>query len=187
MSKVNSGQFKKGTHWRKPRPWWKREWLETQYVTLKRSAADIAREGGVGETAILYWLKKHGIHTRGMSEIRAIKHWGLSGVDNPMWNKAGELNPNWKGGVTAERQAFYVSAEWKSACSATWIRDKATCCRCGLRRDDSPDMPMHIHHIEPFATEMLRANIKNLVLLCEACHQFVHSRENVHREYLPQV
>ena len=55
-----------------------------------------------------------------------------------------------------------------------------------LRRDDSPDMPFHIHHVVSFADKELRAEPSNLVLLCEACHQFVHSRENLTREYLPQ-
>lgn len=185
MSKPNRGQFKKGTHWRKRRPWWNHSWLLEQYVTLGRSAADIAREGVVTENAILFWIKKHRIKTRTMQEVRALKHWGVSGVDNPMWNKFGELNPNWKGGITADRQSFYASSEWKTACAAVWKRDKATCRRCGLKCDDSPDMPMHIHHIEPFATVALRADIRNLALLCEACHRFIHSKKNVQREYLP--
>lgn len=187
MSNANKGQFKKGEHWRAPRPWWNRSWLVEQYLTLGRSAADIARESAVTENAILYWLKKHRIRTRSMREVRAAKHWGASGVDNPMWNKLGELNPNWKGGVTAERQAFYASMEWKSACAAVWKRDKARCCRCGLRRNDSPDMPMHIHHIEPFPTVTKRAATSNLVLLCETCHRFVHSKANTQREYLPKI
>lgn len=187
MSKPNRGQFKKGEHWRKPRPWWKRSWLVEQYTTLCRSAADIAREGGVTENAILFWIKKHGIKTRSMQEVRSAKHWGVSGVDNPMWNKLAELNPNWRGGVTAERQAFYASREWKAACSAVWKRDKATCRRCGLTRDDSPDMPMHIHHIESFASVDLRAVVKNLILVCEACHRFIHSKANAGREYLPKI
>jgi len=187
MSTSNRGQFKRGQRWRKRQPWWDRQWLVEQYANLGRSASDIAREGGVTENAILFWLKKHGIKARTMREVRASKHWGVSGVDNPMWNKRGELNPNWKGGVTAERQAFYASEAWRVACAAVWKRDNAACCRCHLNRDESPDMPMHIHHIEPFAVVELRADVGNLVLLYEACHQFVHSRKNVNREYLPQI
>jgi len=185
MNRTNGGQFEKGTHWRKPRQWWDREWLEQQYITQMRSAADIAKEGGATENNIFYWLKKHGITTRSMSEIRAAKHWGLSGVDNPMWNRRGDLNPNWKGGITPERQDFYMSREWKTACSEVWKRDDAKCQRCGLTHDDSPDMPMHIHHIKSFAVVGLRANTANLILVCEACHRFIHSKENIEREYLP--
>lgn len=180
------GQFLKGTHWRKQRPWWKKEWLFDQYIKCKRSAADIANEWGVGNTAIHYWLKKHDIKTRSISETRKIKHWGSCGSDNPMWNRLGELNPRWLGGVTPERQAFYISQEWKSACTAVWIRDKAICQRCKLPKEESKDMPFHIHHIESFANKELRADTNNLVLLCETCHHFIHSRKNINREYLPK-
>jgi hypothetical protein len=187
MSTKNDGRFKKGQHWRKPKPWWDRAWLDDQYTSQGKSAADIAREGGVTENAILFWLKKYGIRSRSMKEIRAAKHWGAVGSDNPMWNKRGELNPMWKGGITPERQAFYLSDEWKAACSTVWKRDKATCRRCGIRHADSLDLPKHIHHIESFKNVALRADPSNLVLLCEVCHWFVHSKRNVDREYLPQV
>ena len=182
--KSNSGRFKKGQHWRKPQPWWDREWLLSQYVSLGKSASEIAREGGVTQNAICFWLKKHGIKTRTMREVRAAKHWGLYGANNPMWNRRGELNPRWKGGVTPERQAFYTSEAWRFAFDSVWKRDKARCRRCCLRREDSPDMPMHVHHIKPFSVVELRAEVRNLVLLCESCHRFVHSRKNVHRDYL---
>lgn len=181
----NSGRFQKGQHWRSPQPWWDRSWLAEHYLTLGKSAADIAREGCVTENAILFWLKKHGIKTRSMQEVRAAKQWGASGENNPMWGKFGDLNPRWKGGVTAERQAFYASDEWRKACSAVWARDNATCCRCGVNRKSDPDVAMHVHHIQPFAVVAMRSAVDNLVLLCKPCHQFVHSRKNVLREYLP--
>jgi len=177
----------KGTHWRKEQPWWNRDWLYDQYIICNRSAISIARDGGVGETAILYWLHKHHISRRSMSEIRKNKYWGASGSDNPMWNRRGELNPRWLGGVTPERQAFYTSRKWKNVCSNVWKRDNATCQRCGLRKDMKSDMPFHIHHIHSFANRELRAELNNLVLLCEACHCFVHSRKNVNHEHLPQI
>ena len=185
MAKVN-GQFEKGEHWRPEQPFWGRDWLIRNYVIEGRSAGDIAAEFSTTDAAILYWLRKYGIPRRLISEARGLKHWGLSGEDNPMWNRRGELNPRWLGGITPERQAFYTSRAWKMACSAVWKRDKATCIRCGLYRDDQLDMPFHVHHIVSFADKELRADTDNLVLLCEACHQFVHSRKNVNREHLPQ-
>ena len=182
----NKGQFKKGHHWRKPKPWWDREWLALEYIKKQRSAADIAKDYNVGETAIHYWLKKHGIKTRNVSEARKIKYWGLSGSDNPMWNRRGELNPRWKGGISPERQRFYSSYEWKAACSKVWVRDKAECQRCNLKKDDQSDMPFHIHHIEPFDNIKLRAEVSNLVLLCEVCHHFIHSKRNILNEFLPK-
>lgn len=179
-------EFKPGQHWRERKPFWDRDWLHHEYVEKGRSAGDIAAEFGVTAESIIHWLRKHGIRRRSTSEARALKHWGASGSDNPMWNKRGELNPRWLGGVTPERQSFYTSEAWRKACSSVWKRDNATCQRCKLHRDDQPDMPFHIHHIVSFAVEELRADIDNLVLLCEVCHQFVHSRRNTDGEFLSQ-
>ena len=177
------GQFKKGHHWRTPQQFRDKKWLVENYVKQERSTGDIAKGFGVTDAAILFWLKKHGIDRRSLSEARKLKHWGLSGVDNPMWNRRGDLNHNWKGGITPERQSFYVSQEWKTACSNVWKRDNATCQRCSLDKRESADMPFHIHHIKSFADKELRADETNLVLLCEACHHFVHSKKNTKNEY----
>ena len=183
----NKGQFQKGQHWRPRKLWWDKCWLQDQYTDAGRSVKDIATEGGVTENAIYFWLHKHGIPRRSMQEIRSKKKWGASGSDNPMWNKRGELNPRWLGGVTPERQSFYTSGEWRTACSKVWKREGATCQRCGLRKSDSPDMPFHIHHIVSFANKELRADTGNLILLCEVCHHFVHSKRNINRDYLPKI
>jgi hypothetical protein len=185
MRKAN-GQFGKGDHWRESKPFRELGWLLENYVARQRSTGDIAAEFGTTDAAILFWLRKHGIPRRTVSEARKLKKWGASGADNPMWNKRGELNPRWLGGITPERQSFYTSRAWKVACATVWKRDRARCRRCDLRRDDALDMPFHIHHIVSFADKALRADTSNLVLLCETCHQFVHSRENLTREYLQQ-
>jgi len=184
MDRKPNGQFKKGTHWRPVQPFRDKDWLTREYVEQGRSSGDIAKQFGVTDNAIHFWLHKHGIRRRTTSEARKLKRWGASGSDNPMWNKRGELNPRWLGGVTPERQAFYNSDEWKQACAFVWKRDRACCCRCGLSRQDRLDMPFHIHHIVSFAVRLLRADPSNLVLLCEVCHHFVHSRRNVNGEYL---
>lgn len=183
MRKLN-GQFLKGHHWRKPKPFREKNWLIENYVTNNRSAGDIAKEFGTTDSAILFWLKKHNISRRTISEARKIKHWGLFGSDNPMWNKKGELNPMWKGGITPQRQAFYTSIAWKKACSFVWKRDNAVCQRCSLDHRIDKEVPMHIHHIVSFKDEELRAEPSNLVLLCEPCHQFVHSKRNKKNEFL---
>lgn len=173
-----------GEHWRDEKPYWHKEWLEHEYVTLGKSTGDIAKEWNITCAAIIYWLRKHNIPRRGISEARSKKHWGQHGSDNPMWNKRGELNPRWKGGITPDRQSFYTSQEWKSACRRVWKRDNARCQRCGLTKRSNPDMPMHIHHIVSFSNKELRASIDNLVLLCEVCHHWVHSKRNKNNEYL---
>ncbi len=180
-------EFKKGEHWRSEKPFWNKEWCIENYCNKKRSCKEIADEFGVTEAAILHWLKKHGIERRDMSEVRKIKKWGSCGSDNPMWNKKGELNPNWKGGISPERQKFYKNVPWKRACRIVWKRDNSTCQRCSLSKDESPDMPFHIHHIKSFEDRDLRADPENLVLLCEVCHHFVHSKENTSHEFIQEV
>ena len=186
MNRNTKGQFLHGTNWRESQPFREKEWLDREYIELGRSTGDIAAQFGVTDAAIIHWLKKHGIPRRSVSEARKLKRWGAVGADNPMWNRRGELNPNWKGGVTPERQAFYQSQEWKDACIFVWKRDGAKCKRCGLHRDEQPDMQFHIHHIVSFAVPELRAANDNLVLLCKMCHQFVHSRKNENGDFLQE-
>lgn len=183
----NSGQFKRGQHWRPHAVFREKAWLVENYVVRKRSAGEIALEFGVTDAAVLFWLRKHGVPRRTVSEARGIKHWGAAGLDNPMWNRLGELNPRWKGGVTADRQAFYAGREWKIACSEVWRRDKATCQRCGLKHAEDTGIPFHVHHVVSFASKKLRAHAPNLLLVCEPCHWWIHSRKNVDREYLQEV
>ena len=178
----NKGRFKKGFTWRIPKPYWNKEWLFNEYITLGKSSGNIAKEQGCLDTNICYFLKKFIIKTRSISQARKMKYWGLKGVDNPMWNKIGELNPNWKGGITPERQAFYQSKEWKNVCSKVWKRDNATCQRCNLKKET--DMPFHIHHIKSFQDKGLRTDINNLILMCATCHHWIHSRGNKNNDYL---
>jgi hypothetical protein len=99
-----------------------------------------------------------------------------------------EENPKWRGGITPERQAFYRSEQWKTACVAVWHRADAKCERCGkdnrvARKAREPTF--HVHHIVSFQVRELRAAVSNLALLCCVCHMFVHSKENAGREFLP--
>jgi hypothetical protein len=164
------------------RPFRDRNWLEREYVESARSARDIASQFGVHENAILWWLTKHKIPRRNTSEVRRMKRWGAAGPDNPMFNKRGAANPNWRGGISPERQGFYASFDWKQTVRAVWKRDEARCQRCNskaVRRSE-----FHIHHIVSFAIRELRTELTNLVLLCTPCHQWVHSRSNVASMFL---
>lgn len=162
--------------WTVPQPWWEREWLYREYVERERSAAEIAAESDCGENNILYWLKKHGIRRRTIAEARAIKRWGLTGAANGMYGRTGADNPNWKGGLTPERQAFYASPEWAAAIRRVWKRDKGLCRRCS--RAPKRKGQFHIHHRISFSVTEMRVNFDNLVLLCRPCHRWVHSKAN---------
>jgi len=105
----------------------------------------------------------------------------MSGSDNPMFGRNGEDNPNWRGGITPERQSIYQSEDWKSLVSKVWKRDKATCKRCGVHRND---VDMDIHHIIPFYYVDHRLDLDNLILLCKECHHWVHSNQNKDDDFI---
>lgn len=177
-----STEFKKGQHWRKPKTYWNKEWLYNEYIIKNKSSGEIAKSQSCGEGNILYWLKKHNIKIRSISETRKIKYWGLNGKDNPMWGKRKDLNHNWKGGISPERQEFYNTEEWKKACYYVWKRDKAVCQRCKILF--SKLNKLHVHHIVSFENKELRSDTNNLVLLCKSCHNFIHSKKNVNNEFI---
>jgi 5-methylcytosine-specific restriction endonuclease McrA len=184
MRAARATEFKPGQHWRPRKPHWDKAWLEHEYVTRGRSAADIATDVGIQDSAIDYWLRKHGIPRRTISQARALKHWGSSGERNPMFGKRGAQVPSWRGGHTPERQAFHASDAWRAASLAVWQRDSGACRRCGLRANDCAKPLFDVHHVEPFEVVERRADTANLVLLCRRCHRFVHSKKNVGREWL---
>jgi hypothetical protein len=100
--------------------------------------------------------------------------------------RSGASHPNWKGGITSERQSFNSSPEWKEAARAVWIRDKATCQRCGCRppRKGPKHNRGHVHHIVSFKVKELRLTLANLVLLCADCHRWAHSNANATKEFI---
>lgn len=176
-------EFKKGEHWRDKKPFWNKEWLFIEYVEKQRSASDIAAQFNVTDTAIFFWLKKHDIPRRSIKETRVIKHWGLKGETNGMFGRTGSNNPHWKGGVTPERQALYSSQEWSKAVRIVWKRDNCTCQRCGYVWMKS-GRKMHIHHIVSFSVKELRAEPSNLMLMCDECHIWVHSKKNKNHDFI---
>jgi hypothetical protein len=100
--------------------------------------------------------------------------------------RSGSINPNWKGGITPERQTFYRSVEWKACVKAVWKRDDAKCRRCGLdyRTVNRKLRRFDLHHIDSFAVVERRCDFENVVLFCESCHDWVHSSENTDRLFL---
>lgn len=97
-------------------------------------------------------------------------------------------HPNWKGGSTPERQAFYATPDWAEAVKAVWARDNATCQKCGKHHNTCENRgTFHIHHIVSFMVKELRAEPDNLVLLCKDCHRWVHSKKNTEKHFIKEV
>lgn len=171
----NDGRFKKGQHWRPKKPFWDKEWLETEYLVKQRSSSDIAKEFKVGDTAIHFWLKKHNIPTRNVSEARAIKKWGLSGKQNGMYGRNGKTNPRWNGGHSPERQTLYARSIWKEIAKSILARDDFKCRKCGIGHNSQSKLV--VHHIKHWAKHPeLRFDKENLITLCQNCHKEQHRR-----------
>ncbi len=182
-NRKSNGQFKRGSHWRQPQPHWGKGWLTERYLKRGMSAAEIATEAGCTVNNILHWLSKHNIPRRTISEARAVKHWGAAGPDNPMYGKCDEANPRWLGGVSPERQKIYSRHLWKELKKAVFARDEYKCRRC--RKKPVGHRQLHTHHPKRWAThKMERFNIDNIITLCRKCHEFIHSKRNVSREFL---
>ena len=186
------------------------EWLRDAYLVRGMNCTEIAHQVKRDPKSVWNWLQDFGIPTRPRgSNWRLIPKGGFKGkkhtpenrermskaakesrrvpyypaVGSYMKGRTGADTPNWKGGITPERQAFYLTEEWKDAVKAVWKRDGFACVRCAkdLRHKTGQ---CAIHHIESFAVKAKRAKVSNLILLCKPCHLWVHSRKNKQREYL---
>lgn len=191
-----------------------RDWLYQKYVVEGLDCTQIAALVHRNSKRVWEWLRDYGIPTRGRGTTGNGRHtkgkprhltpeareklsqraradrladgrkpYLKDGVHH-LKGKRGAETPNWKGGVTAERQSFYGLPEWKDAVKAVYKRDNATCQRCGKRNNGSTRGAFDIHHIVSFAVAELRCEVSNLVLLCEACHYWVHSSDNTEGEFL---
>lgn len=193
-----------------------KEWLEVQYLTLNKSANQIAREIKKDPKRVWEWMRDYGIEIRPrgtdygqnikpgqvsffkgkchteetkkkLSEIaKADKRMPFKKENGPPnKGKFGEESINWRGGLTPERQAFYSSDEWVDAVKKVWARDNATCQKCLKNHNqESVRGKFHIHHITSFQIRKYRAILSNLVLLCNECHRWVHSKKNTNKELL---
>lgn len=183
-TRERNGRFLKGVHaWRAPKDHWQKDWLEHQYLALGKSMAQIAAECHCTENNIQFWLKKHGIAARSMSEVRAKKYWGALGAANPMYGRRGAGCPTYVDGSAPERQRLYARSEGKDFLREVYRRDGYRCRRCSAPKTGPKSI--HAHHIRPWAGNPgLRFDIDNAVTLCARCHRWVHSQHNVGREYL---
>lgn len=85
-------------------------------------------------------------------------------------NRVGVNHPNYIGGARYRDRG----RNWSMQRKLTLQRDDYTCQVCGLRRQDSPKLTIHVHHITPyreFNGDYLEANrLSNLITLCHSCH-----------------
>ena len=90
----------------------------------------------------------------------------------------GENHPNWKGGITSQRQLFNASKEAKEWRVNVFERDKYTCQKCGQVGGE-----LNSHHIIPFAVDrLLSLSLDNGITLCKDCHIKIHKLEGKPKE-----
>lgn len=194
-----------------------KEWLINEYINNKKSANKIAKEIGRDPKRVWEWIRDYGIETRDRghnyrnnlihdgSAFKGKKHteetkkklselslldgrvpWGKNNP-HPIKGIEKEKHPNYKGGLTPERQSFYSSIEWVEVVKEVWKRDKAICQRCGKNHNQQKTRgTFHIHHIVTFQVRELRAELSNLILLCKECHRWVHSNQNINKDYIKE-
>ena len=173
---------------RDPKSVW--NWLKDLGIpTRPRGSVDNGHQHRAGQPSS-FKGKKHTPGTKAKLRAIAIADGRVPydpAVGSYMKGKRGAQVPSWKGGITPERQAFYSTPAWKAVVKLVWKRDNATCQKCGRRNVKGLRYVFDIHHIVGFHVKNLRAVLSNLVLLCEDCHYWVHSKENVNHEFVRDI
>jgi 5-methylcytosine-specific restriction endonuclease McrA len=186
-------------------------WLRNRYWNDHKDCVQIGKELDLDPKTIWSYLKHYGIPTRPRGhnvwqlpkdgsafrgkhhtvEFReAVRQRRLIDGRVPYlkngvhWLKTAPKSehPNWKGGISEERQAFYSSPQWLAVVCRVYARDKKTCQRCRKLKQNND--PFDIHHIVSFTCVELRSELSNLVLLCEPCHYWVHGPNNINKEFI---
>lgn len=185
-----------------------KSWLYEQYIINKRDCNNIAKEVNRDPKTIWSWINKFGIQTRkrgaesSTGTFKKNHKYGIGRIqsestkekirqarlidghvpylkDGIHWLKhENAVSPNYKGGITPERQKIYSSIEWSNCVLEVWKRDNATCQNCGKHQNDDRNNKFHIHHIKSFAEyPELRTKTENLILLCPKCHKKQHQKQ----------
>lgn len=131
-----------------------------------------------------FFNKKHTDETKKiLSEKAKISKPWLKGENNGMYGATGDKNPMYKDGSSPLRQRMYVRGEGKDFLKSILKRDGYKCRRCGAEKKGRKSL--HVHHVIPWAgNEDLRFDANNVLVLCGACHRWVHSSKNINGELL---
>lgn len=194
-----------------------KDWLIDQYITQGKDANQIGREIGRDGHSVWNWMVGYGLQTRprghdtshlpkdgstwkGRNHSAATKEKiraasvsdgrvpFLKNGEHWLKSVAKEDHPNWRGGLTPDRQAVYASEAWANAVKAVWARDNATCQCCEKHHNTAQNRgTFHIHHITSFQVKELQTSHENLVLLCYECHKFVHSKNNTTKKFIKEM
>lgn len=83
----------------------------------------------------------------------------------------GENHPNWKGGISSDRERFMQEAVYKAWRLDVFERDGYTCDKCY-----QVGGKLEAHHLAPYHSHPeLRVDVTNGVTLCQSCHHAFHN------------
>ena len=115
-------------------------------------------------------------------EVRPTEAKKFSTCNNPQCrqeNKLGERNPNWRGGISSERNKDCSSDAYKLWRFLVYERDNYTCQDCGKRGGN-----LSAHHIMPWSFFIdLRYVVSNGKTLCLECHKKTYKEASEWRKF----
>ena len=95
----------------------------------------------------------------------------------------GDRHPNWKGGISGERELHEAKKETKYWKKQIYKRDNHTCQHCGQK-----GYKLNVHHVNSYSEyPEQRLDINNGITLCLDCHTKFHKkygRKHVNEEML---
>ncbi len=129
------------------------QWMREQYLVLKKTTVQIAKEVGCVNSTIFFALNR--LHIPRRSRKQAVKH----GAEHHLWC----------GGTGFRGTTEY--GEWRLM---VYGRDNYTCQMCGQR-----GVYFHAHHILPCRDyPELKYSVDNGITLCaEICHRMTYNKE----------
>lgn len=153
-----------------------REWLHEHYVNNDLTQEQMGALAGVTHHCIRKWIRHHGLQkplgagTQGVAPWNKGRRYTIGPVHTDAHKalfaeqKRGEKNPQWRGGVSRERQM--ITADVARMRSAIYARDRYTCRLCG-----TPGGKLTLHHILPvWSRPDLARDPDNLATVCRPCH-----------------
>lgn len=112
-----------------------------------------------------------------IAKIKVNRNQKGTGDNNYFFGKRliGELNGNWRGGVTPEHDKVRHNDRIKRWRKEVYKRDNYTCQECGIRSGAGKVVYLNAHHIKPFKDYAeLRFEVSNGITYCESCHKEIH-------------
>lgn len=166
-------------------------WVKKFDIPTRKRGAESS--GGTFKKGHKYGVNR--IHTKETKDkIRQARlkdgHVPYLNKDGVHWLKGvtGKGHPSYKGGLTPDRQSFYSSEKWSNVVKEVWKRDNAFCQKCNKHHNTELNRGnFHIHHIVSFQVVELRAELSNLILLCNDCHRWVHSKKNKNKLFIKTI